>query len=284
MKLETRINLYSTCALALVLSAAVSSCSSSSCDKQTGTTENSAVSEDTRVAFTTVNDIAVYTLPGTDSLFSMDHDATFGAQASLIMPTYVSGSDINTLRTAVVAAAVGKTVTDSPEKALKDYVQSTVDSLGYPGAVLLPDSTDTSRADGFINIYGNVVSMSPRILSYAVTQYFYPIHAANGETSLTYVNYDFMTGKVMTLQDIFTPEGLKALPAIIADRAKATSPDAKITALPASGSYYVDYEGRLVFVYQQGEVSYRAAGAVTASFYPQELQEYMTPAGKSFLI
>lgn len=281
MRIESRINIYAAASLALVLSAAVSSCNIAEHETKE-VKESASQTEDTRVAFTTISDNSAFAL--SDSTVFPDKNGVFSAQASLLMPSFVSGSDINTLRSAIVQAAFGTQSAESPEKILHDYISSTVNSLGYTASKLDADTVDSASAQGFINIYGNVASMSPRILSYAVTQYFYPPLAANGSTALSYVNYDFVTGRVMALNDIFTPEGIKALPGIIADRAREVCPDAKVTSLPSGGSYYVDYEGRIVFVYQQGEVCYRAAGAVTAAFYPQELSEYMTATGKAFLI
>lgn len=281
MRIESRINIYAVASLALVLSAAVSSCNIAPDGKESGKSAD-AVEEDTRVAFTTINENAVYAL--SDSVVFGAKDGVFSAQASLLIPTYVSGSDINTLRTAITQAAFGIQSAESPEKVLRAYINTKADSLGYAVRALDADTVDPASAQGFINIYGNVASMSPRILSYAVTEYFYPPLAANGSTTLSYVNYDFATGRVLSLDDIFTPDGIKALPTLIAGRVRTSCPDANVTALPSDGSYYVDYEGRIVFVYQQGEVCYRAAGAVTAAFYPQELSEYMTATGKSFLI
>ncbi|MDE6277056.1 MAG: hypothetical protein K2M06_03010 [Muribaculaceae bacterium] len=281
MKIEHRIRVYAACALSLLLAAAVSSCSAS-CDK--AQCADSDDTDDTRVAFTTVSESETYTLPGTDSLFNSDKDAVFSAHASLIMPANVSNANVTILREAIVkAATAGKVDVKSPEQTLKEYFKATAQSLGYPEVAKSDDDVDIMDADGFISITGTIASMSPRILSYAITEYLYPVHAANGQTTLTYVNYDFSDGKVMTLGDVFTPEGLKELPAVIAERAKETQPEAEITALPASGSYYIDYEGRIVFVYEQGEVAARAAGAVSAAFYPQELMQYMTPAGREFL-
>lgn len=201
-----------------------------------------------------------------------------------MMPANVSDADVEILRDAIVSAATdGLVKVESPEASLKAYFQLSADSLGYGRAVETAGDADAMDADGLLSVSGTVASLSPGALSYAVTRYFYPPHAANGSTTLTYINYDFEAGRVMSLSDLFTPEGLRELPALIAERAKATFPEAEISTLPTSGSFYLDYEGRLVFVYQQGEVASRATGAVTAAFYPQELEEFLTPAGKQFL-
>ena len=280
MKTKTPINLMTGCALSLILGAAAVGCTKA----EVSGTDAEKSDTDTRIAFSTISRTAAYSLPGTDTLFEMDHDAVFAAQASLLIPTYVSGSEVNKLRNAILEEALGTGNGLDPQRDLDNYIKATVDSLGYPSPELVPDTVNVSDADGVLMLSGTVAGMSPRLLSYAVTTYFYPVHAANGSTDLGYVNYDFTSGKVLRLSDIFTEEGLKALPAVIAGQAKKTCPDAEITALPSRGSYYVDYEGRIVFVYQQGEVCYRAAGAVTASFYPQELSQYMTPEGRDALL
>ncbi len=280
MKIQNRIHVYAACALTLLLGAAAASCSSS-CDKKDY--NNACTADDTRVAFATLDEDETYTIPGTDTLFSMDHNATFTAKATLMMPTNIDDSDVAVLRGAIMKAATAGKVTEPSDKALETYFKSVADSMGYGAVEEAKDDVDIMDADGFLNINGTVASLSPRVLSYAVTTYMYPVRAANGESALSYVNYDFGAKKVMGLDDVFTPEGLKELPAVIAERVKQTNPDAEVTALPQTGSYYIDYEGRIVFVYQQGEVSYMAAGAITAAFYPQELSQYMTPAGKAFL-
>lgn len=280
MNTKSRINICAACALSLVLSAAAS-CNPADNEKGAGKAPTTPT-EKAEITFTTIKDNAVYTLTGTDSLFGMDHDAVFAAKASLIIPENICGKDIKPLRTAIAKAAFGQAAGSTPAEALKQHIKTTIGELGY--STEESESADTDDYDGFLSVTGNVASLSPRILSYAVTTYLYPPHAANGETTLSYVNYNLADGKVMGLNDIFTPDGLKSLPAVISGRVKADKSGAGITSLPATGSYYIDYEGRLIFVYQQGEVSYRAAGAVTAAFYPQELEQYMTPAGKSFLI
>ncbi|MDE6311183.1 MAG: hypothetical protein K2L96_05125 [Muribaculaceae bacterium] len=280
MKIQNRIHVYAACALTLLLGAAASSCSTQ--NEKEACTKN-CEAEDTRIAFKTFDEEQTYTIPGTDTLFSMDHNATFTAKASLMMPTSIEDADVAVLREAIMNAATGGQVSKPCEKAVEAYFKSVADSLGYGAVEEAKEDVGIMEADGFMNISGTVASLSPRVLSYAVASYTYPVHAANGESVISYVNYDFTAKKVMNLDDVFTAEGIKELPAVIAERVKQTNADAEVTALPQTGSYYVDYEGRIVFVYQQGEVSSMAAGAVTAAFYPQELSQYMTPAGKAFL-
>lgn len=104
--------------------------------------------------------------------------------------------------------------------------------------------------------------------------------AAHGMTVKHYINYLTDSGKIITLNDIFTPAGIADLPAIIAKRAAdrvAILGPTEVDSLPANGNFYISPSREIVFSYQPYEVASFAQGFINIAFYPYELVSYMTP-------
>lgn len=253
---------------AFVLSLLIAPIFISSCNR----TDSQSVTEETNdsiISFKTVGFSHLYFYPESKKICGQD--VYYQVSLSLMLPESPDGKGFEELRRAIEKTAIGTIAEgESIEKAFETYAEKSAKEFSNFGPCEpLDNSNGKIEPTGFRIINGDVASMTPEILSYAISVYDYAILAANGSTYLRYLNYDFKTKKILTLQSIFNEEQLKNLPELIANKVHETYPSANIDTIPEE--FYFDYQGRIVFVYQQGEVLYRAAGPVTAAFYPQEL-------------
>jgi hypothetical protein len=111
------------------------------------------------------------------------------------------------------------------------------------------------------------------MLVYCVRTESYEAGAAHGITLRRYINF-WLEGKgsVITLEKIFTPQGLKKLPERIAEQAEAMSDiigATSVSELPADGNFYISSEGEIVF----------SQGTINIPFYAYELIDYMSEEG-----
>lgn len=235
----------------------------SSCSKQQIT--HDPTTEDSTISFESFANSATFFFPHTDTIFG--RNVYLQINVSLMMP--LNSNRHQNLRAKIEETAFGDYNFKSLEETFSDFSRKSAEEAGYGSFELVSDSTSNILPEGFINIEGTVASMSTHFLSYAISQYIYPILAANGTTTLSYVNYDFDSDSIITLDKLIPEDNRHKVLELITERILATYPSAEITDLPSE--FYFDYEGRIVFVYQQGEILYRAAGPITVSFYPQEL-------------
>lgn len=234
---------------------------------------------DTSIEFETLSRHEVYRLDNTAKTFMTDNDICYEDSAVIIMPKKVYGNDISGLRDSIISAAFD-TVAPFGDAADACF-RKVIGESGYT-ATLANDSTPRNDADGLSLINGDVFSMSSSLLTYRVSTYQYFPGAAHGLTVTKYITYDMDGGRIITLSDLFTAEGLAKLPAMIRERAVQLAPaigPTDITALPAMGTFYISLDDAVVFVYQPYEVASYAQGAIAISFYPYQLTELLTPAG-----
>lgn len=238
---------------------------------------------DDSIVLTKIGASKRYILEETAKVFDADQDILFRDSVAMIMPEKIYGKEARSLRDSILNAAFD---TVAPlDDAIAAYFRNSVSEVGY-SYIDAPDSLPGNDVDGMAFVEGNIFNLSPRLLTYCITSYVYFPGAAHGLTNTSYVSYLIEDEKVVTLSDIFTPEGLEALPAIINSRAKklegAIGPTDKITALPAQGDFYISLDGSITFVYQPYEVASYAQGAIQISFFPTELTEYLTEEGLQY--
>lgn len=244
-----------------------------SCSKSEKTPDNT-------IEFETLSLHEVYRLDNTAKVFMSENDVCYEDSAIMILPVKIYGQDITPMRDSILKAAFDTIA--SPEEAMKSYFSKVAGDLGYT-AVLAPDSIPRTDSDGMSLINGEIFSMSPEILTYSVSNYQYFPAAAHGLTTTQYINYHIPGGKILTLDNLFTPEGLEKLPAMLQKRAKQLAPaigPTSIDALPTMGNFYISLDDAIVFVYQPYEVASYAQGAIAISFYPYQLTELLTPEGQ----
>lgn len=225
--------------------------------------------------------------------YDVEQDLSFGCNAGMILPQVLRGQDATALRDSILSAAFGKCA-GLPDTIITAHMRTMAESIGYAVAdTILPDSVIAnspnflSRYDGYYSVSGDIEMMTGRILSYAVTSSGYIPHAAHGMYEISYVNYDIDSARVITLEKLFTPEGIEALPAIIRSTATdmaRTIGKTDITALPAGGNFYLSSENDVVFAYQPYEVASYAQGEIQIPLPAYVISNYLTDYGTQLLL
>lgn len=235
------------------------------------------------ISFATISKSNTYTLPGSGESVDRDEDLLFVDSVSLLIPTYSGKSDVKPLQDSIFKAAFDSTAVD--HRALIDAYFSKVNKdLGYN--VVQKDTAITyGQADGYEIIRGNVINLTPQLMVYCVTnEYMMPL-AAHGMQTKYYINYAIDIAKVINLSDVFTPDGLKSLPEMIAARASdkvAIFGPTEVSGLPSNGNFFISPEGEIVFAYQPYEIASYAQGFINIAFHPYELIKYMKPEAITF--
>ncbi|MDO4319845.1 MAG: RsiV family protein [Bacteroidales bacterium] len=235
---------------------------------------------DNRIQFENLTAKAAYRLQGTAGDFDCDSDLLWFDSVSIVMPESLYGHDIKPLRDSILRYAFDTIA--APDEAMKAFFTATIEESGYnPVEITVNDSIEAA-AEGLTYVNGNVASLSGDWLTYCVTTAVNMPRAAHGLSINKYITYAMNEGRILTLSDIFTPEGIKALPAIIRDQAKRMADiigPTSITALPSGDNFMISNDGSIIFAYQPYEVASYAQGEIRIPFYAYQLSEYMSPTG-----
>lgn len=228
--------------------------------------------------FEIYNDSARYVLQNSAEAFMADSDVVYETSVQLVMPQQLGQADLTELRDSILSFAFGKPSGDIAAD-VKQWSDSCAAETGFtPKAIVGPR---TAYPEGYNAVQGFVVYLKPSLLVYCVRNDYYTPGAAHGYTSRRYINFRTTNkGEILTLNDLFTPEGLAALPKRIAEQAKglqALIGDTDVDALPENGNFYISSESEIVFAYQPYEIASYAQGTIDIPFFPYELSEYMTP-------
>ncbi len=234
-------------------------------------------SENAQTAFNEYTKSNSYTLVGSAADFGSDADVTINDSVAIVLPVTLGGHDVQALRDTIMARAFNVGAT-SIENAINQYMTAASEQYGYKTAAA---NTPADQADGFQRVQGQVVNLTPSLMSYVITTSSYQPGAANGLQTKDYINYSLTENKFVTLSDLFTEQGLEQLPVAIAEQAQANPVYADVVAiedLPQGGNFYLSSEDEIVFSYQPMEVGPHYLGNVQIAFFPAELVKYMTPA------
>ena len=244
--------------------------------------DNTAKSNDS-IAFEHLKSHATYRLVDSATDYESAADLSFDCSADMLMPTSLFGHDVVTLQDSILSAAFDTTATKP-----HDIIASSFRRMAAEVGFAVADTTVAdSSYDGLYTVEGMVESLSPTVLCYAVTVSNYMPRAAHGMYWTRFVNYDLADGKVFTLSDIFTREGLEKLPSLL--RQTATSMRGSIgqtdlTALPADNNFCINGDGEIVFVYQPYEIASYAQGIIRIPVASYILSDYFTPYGNKLLM
>lgn len=261
-----------------------------------GGSVESASKKDSAISFERLSIEKTYSLEGSATDFDVDSDLTVGCKASILLPSAFLGQDISSFRDSIISTALD-TVVPGPAEAIERYFTDQCENMGYtPAPLHTSDATADSLAaataslndyDGFVGITGEIISMTSDYVSYGLTLSSYYPRAAHGMYATYYINYSAKAAKVVTLDELFTPDGLRALPAIIRSRANmmrgyigATT----IEGLPARNNFYINADGAIVFAYQPYEAASYAQGRINIPVEPYSVSEYLTPLGSKVLL
>lgn len=235
------------------------------------------------ISFEHLKSHATYRLVGSAADYESASDLSFDCSADLLMPTSVLNHDVTPLQDSILSAAFDTTAT-SPNDLIAASFKRIATEVGYAVA---DTAVADSSYDGLYTVEGMVESLSPTVLSYAVTVSNYMPRAAHGMYWTKYVNYDIAGGKVFTLKDIFTSEGLEKLPATLKQTAatmRGYIGQTDLTALPADNNFCINSDGEIVFVYQPYEIASYAQGIISIPVAAYILSDYFTPYGNKLLM
>lgn len=237
--------------------------------------------DDTTIAFAVLKGGAAYRLDHSARDFGRDSDITYYDTMSIVMPTVMYNKDITALQDSILAAACD-TVCDSHEEAIKASLGREAEQLGYELRKVEARTDELYEADGLTVTAGDVVSLTPTLLTYRVSKSVTRPGAVKAMTSNYFITYALDRGQIVTLLTIFTPAGIDALPAIIAKKAakmRNLIGKTDISSLPAHNNFYLTVDGSIVFVYQPYEASSYSTNEIYIPFEAYQLSEYMTETG-----
>ena len=256
---------------------------------------------DSTISFDRMSVEQSYRLENSATDYDVNSDMTFGCKADLLLPTDIFGNDATALRDSILALAFGYDneegeatvdLSGSPAEIASRALRRFAEETGYtPVDTVIPaDSLSVgfvSRFDGFTGVDGYIQTLTPDILSYGVTSSTYIPRAAHGMYSIFYLNYYIDRNEIVTLDKLFTPEGLEELPAIIRRTAQVMQPmigTTDVTALPSRNNFYISSDYQLVFCYQPYEVASYAQGEIRIPVEAYLVGQYLTPTGEQILL
>lgn len=251
---------------------------------------------DNEVAFTYHTFDQAYTLENSSTDYETDSDLTMGCRASLFIPVSYMGQNIDSFRDSVMRIAFD-TIAENPAVAAEAFFRKSGSDIGYP---LQPIAINAGEADslahiteslnnfdGFVEVQGRIVALTPEYLSYAITSSSYYPRAAHGMYGTFYIVYSAQANHVVTLSDLFTPEGIAQLPAMLRTRARAMKSyigATQLNSLPGGDNYYINSDGDLIFSYQPYEIASYAQGQINIDIQPYMVSDYLTSLGKKILL
>lgn len=230
-----------------------------------------------KTVFETYGKAHTYVLEGVKSDFVEDDDMSVCDSVALILPVTINDIDTKAFCDTIIWYALGQKDLTAFE-AIDKWLEETAAETGYK---FHDTNVAPNLADGFEFVEGRIVNMTSDLLTYCIANSSMHPGAANGLYTLTYLNYSLKSNSIVRLSDLFTPEGLKALPEVIARQAEDNpryAGELNIDSLPEDGNFFLSSEGEIVFSYQPMEVGPHSLGNVQIAFYPAELVDYMTPA------
>ena len=244
-----------------------------------GCTVNSAYDRNT-INFAELSAEKTYRLEGTAAQFGTDSDWVFIDSVSMIMPMLIGNKDLRPLQDIILKTAFDTTGVDH-NALISNYFKTNAADAGF-AARETDIKINLSRADGYDITTGLLNHLSAEWLVYCVNNEHMAPHAAHGMKTKYYINYLIPETRVITLDDIFTEDGLASLPATIANRAVQQEDyfgPTDIDSLPANGNFYISADNEIVFAYQPYEVASYAQGYINIAFYPYELAKHMNKFG-----
>ena len=141
--------------------------------------------------------------------------------------------------------------------------------------------------DGSVEVRGNIASLCHDYVSYAILHSSYMPRAAHGMYGTEYLVFSIQADKILSISDLFTPEGLEALPQILRRKARSMAGyigATDIQSLPAGGNFYINNPGNLIFSYQPYEIASYAQGQIDIEIEPYVVSDYLTALGKKILL
>ena len=235
------------------------------------------------IAFDTIEQEQSFRLVGSAADYGVDSDLVYSCEARMLMPSALCGDQTDTLRQVILKMAFD-TLETSHTHLIEQAFHHAAAEVGYnPVDTVVPSGV----YDGCFIVEGDVATLTPAILSYGVTVSNYQPYAAHGMYTTNFVNYDFADSRIFTLKDIFTQQGLDALPAML----KKTARDMRgfigptqLDSLPSGDNFYIDNRNNIVFVYQPYEIASYAQGLIEIPVPAYLVSDNFTDYGRQLLM
>ena len=208
-----------------------------------------------------------------------DEKAKLRISADIMMPKKINGENVKMLRDSILSKSIGVKGAENIQRVLDDW-QGGDEIKEYFKLKNIPDVEDFTGIYAWeLSINGRVLQFDDIYMLYIVTGYEY-MGGAHGLGRKNYINYDVPSQKILTISDFITPEGQKALPAILRQDALNRDPSLKgmlsLDDLPSSGNFFLE-GGIITFVYDEYEAGPYSLGFFEASVDCWSIRDYLTP-------
>lgn len=244
------------------------------------------------ISFRNIEFAAAYTYVNSASSYDADSDVVVACKAELLMPVNVLRADISSLQDSILRQAfvIPEATIANVDSCAEAFFHTRCSEDGFElnARVIHPDSIDDfyTRYNGYVTVDINPVTLTENVLAMQTIRGQYEPYAAHGMYSIWYVNYDIKRGRIISLSDILTPDGIAALPKILKRQARAMSTylgPMQLDGLPADNNFYINARNELVFAYQPYEIASFSQGEIRIPIPAYRLSEYLTPEGLSLL-
>ena len=213
---------------------------------------------------------------------------------SLLWPEALGDADMRVLQDSLLWYCFGDTVSKDARQAVERFVCDTgVLGVGEGDDGYAVEPVDSLPADiggmgcYFNNVIASVADLNEEMVTYKVTSAVYT-GGAHPMTGVFPFTYDLAEGRVLTVDDILTPEGREAIVPVIV-RALARQSDVPVEGLRRAGFFVsqLDYPGDpyicnnvLYFHYNPYEIAPYSSGMIDVAVYPYEIEAYLRPEVK----
>ncbi len=210
---------------------------------------------------------------------------------SLLWPKALGEADMRVLQDSLLWYCFGDTVSKTPQQAVERFVCDASVLAGEDGdggyTVEPVDSLPVGIGDMgcyFNNVMATVADLNEEMVTYKVTSAAYA-GGAHPMTAVYPFTFDFESGRVLSLDDLLTPEGREEIVPIIV-RALARQYEVPVEGLRRAGFFVsqLDYPGEpyicnniLYFHYNPYEIAPYSAGMIDVAVYPYEIEQYLRP-------
>ena len=212
---------------------------------------------------------------------------------SLLWPKAFGDAELGVLRDSLLSYCFGDTTCSGPDEAIRKFVSDVSVLAGDDGEESVYkniEPVDSLPADisglgcYFNNVMATVTELNEEMVTYQITSSSY-LGGAHPITTIRPFTYDFETGRVLTLDNMFTPEGRDSIMPVIVS-ALARQLDVPVSGLDRAGIFtsQLTYPGQpyisnnvLYFHYNPYDIAPYAAGMIDVAVYPYEVERFLAP-------
>lgn len=211
---------------------------------------------------------------------------------SLLWPKTLGDADIATLRDSIMYFCFADTLSKTPDEAIQRFISDTSlltgDGTTEPLYTVTPVDSLPEGVDAlgcyFNNVTGSVIELDEEMITYQVTSSTY-LGGAHPMTVIRPFTYDFETGQVLDVDNMFRPECRDSIMPVIVN-ALARQLDVPVSGLDRAGifSSQLTYPGQpyinnntLYFHYNPYDIAPYSSGMIDVAVYPYEVDTFLRP-------